>query len=108
MRLASESQFRHDTICIPHPDAAAALFVVPRGHNRPQYAQDCFRSARWAVNVVGEYSCPGSTVTTGLPFFTPAQAAAEGARALVIGVANEGGFIDDRWLPAFSAHCKLV
>ena len=66
-----------------------------------EYAKTAFGLRDWArERCLGEYSCPGSTVTTGLPFFTPAQAAAEGARALVIGVANEGGFIADSWLPA--------
>jgi len=66
-----------------------------------EYAKTAFGLRDWArERCLGEYSCPGSTVTTGLPFLTPAQAAAEGARALVIGVANEGGFIADSWLPA--------
>src|SRR5207248_10085775 len=34
------------------------------------------------------------------PSLTPAQARAKGARALVRGVANEGGFIAETWLPA--------
>ncbi len=55
----------------------------------------------WAPErCVGEYACDGATVTTGLPFLTPAQAQAQGARALVIGVANSGGFIPDCWIPA--------
>src|SRR4030095_8877414 len=66
-----------------------------------EYAKTAFGLRDWArERCLGEYSCPGSTVPTGLAFLTPAQAAAEEARALVIGVANEGGFIADSWLPA--------
>jgi uncharacterized NAD-dependent epimerase/dehydratase family protein len=35
-----------------------------------------------------------------LPKLTPAEAADRGARALVIGVANSGGFIAESWVPA--------
>ena len=66
-----------------------------------EYAKTAFGLRDWArERCVGEYACAGTTVTTGLPFLTPAEAAAKGARALVIGVANEGGFIADAWMPA--------
>jgi uncharacterized NAD-dependent epimerase/dehydratase family protein len=66
-----------------------------------EYAKTAFGLRDWArERCVGEYACVGTTVTTGLPFLTPAEAAAKGARALVIGVANEGGFIADAWMPA--------
>jgi uncharacterized NAD-dependent epimerase/dehydratase family protein len=66
-----------------------------------EYAKTAFGLRDWArERCVGEYACAGTTVTTGLPFLTPAEATAKGARALVIGVANEGGFIADAWMPA--------
>jgi len=66
-----------------------------------EYAKTAFGLRDWArERCVGEYTCAGTTVTTGLPFLTPVEAAAKGARALVIGVANEGGFIADAWMPA--------
>ena len=65
------------------------------------YAKTAFGLRDWAAErCVGEYACEGATVTTGLPFFTPAEAYARGARGLVIGVANSGGFIPESWLPA--------
>ena len=65
-----------------------------------EYAKTAFGLRDWArERCVGEYACAGTTVTTGLPFLTPAEATAKGARALVIGVANEGGFIADAWMP---------
>ncbi len=65
------------------------------------YAKTAFGLRDWAPErCIGEYACEGATVTTGLPFLTPAQAHAKGARALVIGVANSGGFIPNNWITA--------
>ena len=65
------------------------------------YAKTAFGLRDWASErCVGEYACDGAMVTTGLPFLTPTQAYASGARALVIGVANSGGVIPDAWIPA--------
>ena len=43
---------------------------------------------------------PSATVTTGLPRLSPEEARDKGAQALVIGVANSGGFIAASWVPA--------
>jgi uncharacterized NAD-dependent epimerase/dehydratase family protein len=65
------------------------------------YAKTAFGLRDWAADrCVGEWSCGGATVTTGLPRLTPKEARARGARALVIGVANTGGVISDSWLPS--------
>ncbi len=65
------------------------------------YAKTAFGLRDWVPErCVGEFACEGGTVTTGLPLLTPTQAHAKGARALVIGVANSGGFIPDVWIPA--------
>jgi uncharacterized NAD-dependent epimerase/dehydratase family protein len=67
----------------------------------PSYAKTAFGLRDWAPDrCVGEWSCGGATVTTGLPRLTPKEARARGARALVIGVANSGGFIDESWMPS--------
>jgi uncharacterized NAD-dependent epimerase/dehydratase family protein len=67
----------------------------------PGYAKTAFGLRDWARDrCVGEYSLPGATVTTGLPQLTPAEAYQDGARALVVGVANSGGFIAESWIPA--------
>ena len=67
----------------------------------PGYAKTAFGLRDWAPErCIGEFSIPGAAVTTGLPFLTPAQAHAAGARAMVIGVANSGGFIPPAWLDA--------
>lgn len=63
------------------------------------YAKTAFGLRDWAPErCVGEFACAGATVTTGLPFLTPAQAVATGARSIVIGVANIGGQIPDSWI----------
>ncbi|MGH8085393.1 MAG: DUF1611 domain-containing protein [Lysobacter sp.] len=65
------------------------------------FAKTAFGLRDWARDrCIGEFACDGATVSTGLPFLTPAQAHARGARALVIGVANAGGFIPPGWVPA--------
>src|SRR5580698_1179689 len=65
------------------------------------YAKTAFGLRDWAGDrCIGEWSCDGATVTTGLPRLTPKEARARGARALVIGVANSGGVIGDSWIPS--------
>jgi uncharacterized NAD-dependent epimerase/dehydratase family protein len=67
----------------------------------PGYAKTAFGLRDWAADrCVGEFALPSATVSTGLTRLSPADARAKGARALVIGVANSGGFIADAWLPA--------
>ncbi|MCD9033006.1 DUF1611 domain-containing protein [Luteimonas sp. Y-2-2-4F] len=66
----------------------------------PGYAKTAFGLRDWAAErCVGEFACEGATVSTGLPWLTPAQARALGARSMVIGVANPGGRIPPAWLP---------
>lgn len=68
--------------------------------SEPGYAKTAFGLRDWAGDrCVGEWSC-GATVSTGLPTLTPIEARARGARGLVIGVANAGGFIPDSWIAA--------
>jgi len=67
----------------------------------PGYAKTAFGLRDWAgERCVGEFALPDATVSTGLPRLSPAAAREAGARALIIGVANSGGFIADNWIPA--------
>jgi len=67
----------------------------------PGYAKTAFGLRDWAgERCIGEHAIPGASVTSGLASLTPEQAAAAGAKALVIGVANSGGFIPPSWWPA--------
>jgi uncharacterized NAD-dependent epimerase/dehydratase family protein len=65
----------------------------------PGYAKTAFGLRDWVgERCVGEFALPGAGVSTALPALTPAQAAAAGARGLVIGVANAGGIIPSAWI----------
>lgn len=65
------------------------------------FAKTAFGLRDWAgERCVGELRLPGATVTAGLPRLSAAQARAQGAEALVIGVAAPGGAIPPAWLPA--------
>ena len=67
----------------------------------PGFAKTALGLKDWAgERCVGEFALPGATVSTGLARLTPAEARERGARAMVIGVANSGGFIAANWIPA--------
>ncbi|MGH8249262.1 MAG: DUF1611 domain-containing protein [Steroidobacteraceae bacterium] len=51
----------------------------------------------------GQLPLPGCQVDLGLPELSPAQAAAGGIRTMIIGVANDGGFIAPGWVPSIVA-----
>jgi uncharacterized NAD-dependent epimerase/dehydratase family protein len=81
---------------LPHP---YLLFLGDT--TEPGYAKTAFGLRDWAADrCVGEWSCAGATVTTGLPRLTPKEARARGARSLLIGVANSGGVISESWMPS--------
>lgn len=83
------------------------MLTIPRPYllflgdtQNPGYAKTALGLRDWAPDdCVGELALPEATVSTGLPHRTPAEAYAAGARSLVIGVANQGGYIPDNWLP---------
>ncbi|MES2496612.1 MAG: DUF1611 domain-containing protein [Pseudomonadota bacterium] len=85
-----------------------AALVLPQPYllflgdaTNPGFAKTALGLADWAPHLcVGEYGVGGHTVTAGLPFMTPKDAYENGARALVIGVANAGGIIPDQWMGA--------
>ena len=67
----------------------------------PGFAKTAFGIRDWAPErCVGEFALPGASVTLGLDRTGPAEAHGRGARSLVIGVANSGGFIAASWIPA--------
>src|SRR3546814_1100526 len=77
------------------------------------YAKTAFGLRDWAPEkCVGELRLPGATVTAGLDAVTAAEARARGARALVIGVANQGGVIPASWrvslIEALEAGLDLI
>jgi len=50
-------------------------------------------------DVIGQMRLPGGTVDLGLPWYSPSEAQAAGARSFVIGVAPVGGGIPPEWWP---------
>jgi uncharacterized NAD-dependent epimerase/dehydratase family protein len=79
----------------------------------PSLAKTAFGLRDWAPQrCLGEWSIDGATVTTGLPRLSPTEARKRGARGLIVGVANYGGFIQDNWMPtlleALEAGLDLV
>ena len=65
------------------------------------YAKTALGLRDWAGDkCVAEFAITDDAFATGLPRLSPVDAAARGARALVIGVANRGGVIAPAWIPA--------
>jgi uncharacterized NAD-dependent epimerase/dehydratase family protein len=96
------------TLTLPHP---YLLFLGDT--TEAAYAKTAFGLRDWVPErCIGEWACDGATVTTGLPWMTPKEAVARGARGLVIGVANTGGVIGASWVPllveALEAGLDLV
>ena len=93
---------------LPHPHLLFLGDVVEAG-----FAKTAFGLRDWAGDrCVGEYALPGAKISLGLPKLTPRAAAAQGARSMVIGVANVGGYIPPSWygalLEALEAGLDIV
>ena len=99
---------RNDGAAEASADADAAAIDLPTPYllflgdaTEPGYAKTAFGLRDWAPEkCVGEYGLTSATVTTGLARLSPAEAAAAGARSMVIGIANSGGIIAPEWMPA--------
>ena len=72
------------------PDALAAKVAFGIRDWRPE-------------NAVGQLRLPGCKADLGIAEKTVAEARAEGAETLVIGVANRGGLINESWMPTLLA-----
>jgi uncharacterized NAD-dependent epimerase/dehydratase family protein len=85
-----------DRLALPQPYLLFLGDTVEAG-----FAKTAFGLRDWAPDLcLGEFSLPGAKVSAGLPQLRPEEAADRGARSLVIGVANSGGFIAETWVPA--------
>ncbi|MBT0669276.1 DUF1611 domain-containing protein [Novosphingobium profundi] len=103
------SDLTPDTASSAAPDAPPGLtHVLPAPYllflgdtTVAGFAKTAFGLRDWAgERCIGEYALPEASVSTGLPRLTPREAALGGARAMVIGVANQGGIIPQGWMPA--------
>jgi uncharacterized NAD-dependent epimerase/dehydratase family protein len=67
----------------------------------PTFAKTGFGLVHWRRELcLGQHRLPGAGVDLGLPDLTPSQAAAAGARSMVVGVANVGGYYPATWTHA--------
>jgi uncharacterized NAD-dependent epimerase/dehydratase family protein len=55
---------------------------------------------RWCT---GQLRLPGATADLGLTDMTPVEAVRRGARSMIIGVANGGGYVPEEWLPSIAS-----
>jgi uncharacterized NAD-dependent epimerase/dehydratase family protein len=78
------------------PDIATAKTAAGIRQWRPEYC-------------AGQYRLPECRVDLGLPDLAPADAAARGLRTMIIGIANDGGFIAPHWIAAIvnALRCGL-
>ncbi len=71
-----------------------------------QFAKTAFGLRDWAPErCLAEFSTSGA-FSIGLPSMTPAEAAAAGAKAMVIGVANIGGVLRASWMEALQSGLR--
>jgi uncharacterized NAD-dependent epimerase/dehydratase family protein len=55
---------------------------------------------QWRPNLcIGQLRLPGATADVGLPDMSLEQAVAAGAKTMVVGIVNVGGFISPTWIP---------
>ena len=94
--LKKDSHDMSSALALPTP---YLLFVGDV--SEPGYAKTAFGLRDWARDkCVGECASSANAVSIGLPRLSPAEGATAGARALVIAVANSGGFIPASWQPS--------
>jgi len=83
------------------PELSTPYLLFLGDTTEPAYAKTAYGLRDWAPEkCVGEFALPEATVTLGLPRLSPAEAVDQGARSLVIGIANTGGIIAPEWIPA--------
>ena len=64
----------------------------------PLAAKSASGIATWRPEwCIGQIRLEGCKADTGLAELTPAEAAGRGARTMVLGVANQGGFVQENW-----------
>jgi len=100
-----------DAKIVTRPTAQSSVHALPSPYLlflgdavEAGFAKTALGLRDWAPErCLAEHALPAATVTTGLPRMPPAEAAAAGARALVVGVANQGGVMPPSWMPELLA-----
>lgn len=68
----------------------------------PTYAKTAQGLAYWCPEkCLGQISTGSAAVNIGVPELSLSQAVAGGARTLIVGIANMGGYIEDGWIATF-------
>jgi uncharacterized NAD-dependent epimerase/dehydratase family protein len=74
----------------------------------PVYAKTGFGIVHWRRELcLGQYRLSSAAIDLGLPDLTPAEAVAAGARTMVVGVANVGGFYPETWTDALLGATRV-
>ena len=76
------------------PDPLAAKTAAGVAHWRPEWC-------------LGQLRLPGCRADLGLPDLTLDEAAAKGAKTMIVGVANRGGIIGEDWVPLLVRALEL-
>jgi len=76
------------------PDQLAAKTAAGVAHWRPDWC-------------VGQFRLPGCKADLGLPDLSIEDAAAKGAKTLIVGVANRGGVVGEEWVPMLARALEL-
>lgn len=86
----------------------AAPYLIFMGDEQDDVnAKTGFGIAQWQRGkCLGQAKLPGCEVDVGLPSMTIAEAAAKGARTLIIGIAPRGGVLPDAWVAALVSALK--
>jgi len=86
-----------------------APYLLYLGNSESMLAVKTSRGiAQWRPELcVGEFKQSDCTVSLNLPSLTIAQALDKGAKTLIIGIANSGGYINDEWLADFELALSL-
>ncbi|QXQ08047.1 DUF1611 domain-containing protein [Sphingosinicellaceae bacterium] len=96
---------------LPEDPSVGAIHALPSPYLlflgdtvEPAFAKTAFGLRDWAGDrCLGEWALPAARVSTGLPRLAPVEAAAKGARSMIIGVASPGGAIPASWMPELIA-----
>jgi uncharacterized NAD-dependent epimerase/dehydratase family protein len=97
-RRRSSAAFEEQCMRIPYP----TLLFLGAGDDLAAKTAHGIRYWRpdWCL---GQIRLPGGSADLRLPDLTPGAAAKLGAKSLIIGVANPGGYVPEEWLPTLTA-----
>jgi uncharacterized NAD-dependent epimerase/dehydratase family protein len=105
-RRVKRAVARARKMATPHPEARMrSPYLLFLGDIKdPAAAKTGAGLRQWRPELcIGQHRLPGATVDVGLPDMSLEQAVAAGARTLVIGIVNVGGYIAESWIPTLKS-----